>query len=441
MNIKKHIFKSNLSEFLKHDLKFLMLPLSCLYLLKAIWFLINKNTLLAVETLSKLHRTAWLGSEIAVIFLVRKFVLHDTSANQRFLASLVTRIEPADNTQRYFEDPLNIFDGVCLIIKSPTNDSKGVIIVKYSFYFPLLFKLFDMPSLAQKYHFVLEPSWAGTCEPGILAYSTLEFPVFVMAYEQRDFDFLDRLDGNLKPLLLSSNWWVNHNNFMPNDGIERDIDIIIVSGWATFKRHHKIFEALKKLKAEMPNFSAALVGYPHDLTLTDLKSLAKHFEIDENLSFHEWIEPAEVSKLFARAKVNLLWSRFEGLNRSIIEGMFCNTPCIMREGFNYGQKYSYINEKTGRWATENTLVQHLKEMIHSTEAFSPRAYVLEGHNCHKGTSILQEGINNAIDEGEHIDNLAVKINELHGMAYFNEEDQHKFDEDILNCKGYIRLVK
>lgn len=438
MNVRKHIRKQKLIEFLKYDCKYVHFLLSTLLLTKSLWFIQSKRPYKAIDILSKLHRTGWWGSESSVIFVINRFILKSSEMKKVFLSNLIDNVRPLENTKKFFERPDELLEGVCIFVNSATEDTKGVVIVKYSYYFALLFKFYDVKKLSENYHIVLEPSWAGTCDLGILAYATLDEPVFVMAYEARDFKFINKLESNLIPVKLSSNWWVNHNEFVPSD-LEKDIDIVIVSGWATFKRHHMIFKAFRELKKRMPDLKASLAGYPHDLHMEDIKKLAEHFEVSENLTFYEWIPPNEVSKLYARAKVNLLWSRFEGLNRSIIEGMFCDTPCIMRDGFNYGQKYTYINNKTGLWANENTLVNSIEWILSNSETFAPRKYVMEHHNCEKATQILEKAINDVSRSRgmKPIINSAVKINELHGMTYLHDGTERDFIQDIAKCKQYL----
>jgi glycosyltransferase involved in cell wall biosynthesis len=398
-----------------------------------------KKSLRCLETLSQLHRTDWLGGEGIAIYLVKRIFLKSDRTKNKFILELTRQIVPLDNMKRFFDEPIELFDGVCLIIKSPTESHKGVVIIKYSYYFALMFKFFDMDLFSRRYHIVLEPSWAGTCDPGILCYTSLSEPVFVMAYENRDFKFLESINTNLVPVKLSSNWWVNHAFFkhIPED--VKDIDIIIVSGWARFKRHHEIFKALNKVKKVLPDLKVTLVGYPHDLTLDNIKEIAVLYNLSENITFYEWIPPLEVSRLYAKAKVNLLWSRFEGLNRSIIEGMFCNISCIMREGFNYGQKYSYINQFTGCWSSEEKLASNLIHAIKHQDKFSPRQYVMEHHTCFKATEILQEAINRTLldSPNKFIFEFAVKTNELHGMAYFDDTNEKRFEADIENIKQYL----
>jgi glycosyltransferase involved in cell wall biosynthesis len=437
VNVKSYILKAKIIEALKHDMPLLQLLFVSLFLTKALILLLRGKELEYIETLCQVHRSGWFGSEKVVIFLVKKFVLNSKGLKNKFITDIKERIVPLDNMKRFFEDPLALFDGVCLIVKSPSNHQKGVVIIKYSYYFSLMFKFFDMNEFSSRYHIVLEPSWAGTCDTGILCYTSLTEPVFVMAYENRDFNFLDALNSNLVPVKLSSNWWVNHEIFKPKAETEKDIDIVVVSGWAKFKRHQDIFKALSKVKRVLPHLKVALVGYPHDLTINDVKEIANHYNLAENLTFYEWISPMEVSALYSRSKVNLLWSRFEGLNRSIIEGMFCDIPCIIRDGFNYGQKYSYVNDHTGYWSTEDKLAEDIMYVLENRDKFSPRQYVMKNHTCIKATEILQDSINTVMSECSaecSFQGIVIKTNELHGMTYFDNQNDRRFDDDVEKIK-------
>ncbi|WPL17677.1 Glycosyl transferases group 1 [Thiorhodovibrio winogradskyi] len=443
MNYYLYAIKARLLELVRFDYPQLKLPLS-MYLLFLAWsqFRIGKP-LLALQCLAKLQRSAWLGSTGPVVKLVRKYVYERPDSGNRRLQlidELSETVSQSEKTERFFNNPLALFDGVCRILKFPTGAGKGVIIVKYNYCFPLMFKLFDMKSLAEHYHIVLEPSWAGTCDPAIIAYSVLDVPVFVMAYEDRDRDFLNLINTTLNPICLSSNWWVDHRVFYADPSVTKDIDVVVIAAWARFKRHHKIFKALRSVRKYRGNIKIALVGYPGDLTIDQIKKLATHFGLNDVIEYHEKIPQCKVSAILRRSKVNLLWSRFEGINRGIIEGMFCDVPCVIREGFNYGQKYAYINPKTGVWASESNLPEVLVDVIEKYNEFEPRAYVMEHHNCFLATKKLQELINASLRNlgKPGIHGIAVKVNELNCMKYFDEADTTRFASSIKNLIEFVR---
>lgn len=436
---KIYNLKTSLKEFIKYDYQALKSPLSLYLLCKFLILFMRGKELESIHVLSSLYRTGWWGSKNTTIYIIKKIFARDSTSKsftKKFLTTLEVETLPFDNTQKFFDDPETLFNGIFQILRSHTETQKGVILIKYSYYFPLYFKLFDAKAISENYYIVLEPSWAGTCEAGILAFATLESPVIVMAYEQRDFDFIRKINTNLIPVALSSNWWVDHRNFTFNDQQVKSIDIVIVSGWSEFKRHYFIFKQLAKLKKRKPNLKVSCIGYPGDLTMSDVQKIANDFELSEHIEFHEWLTPAEVSAKIQESKVNLLWSRFEGLNRSIIEGMFCNVPCILREGFNYGQKYPYINNKTGNWSAESQLHLTLEYMIENHDNFSPYEYVSQHHTCIKATEILEDLINELTENFQDKGPLSVKINELHGMAYFIHEEEDRYKKDVENIMQF-----
>src|SRR5262249_28447825 len=113
------------------------------------------------------------------------------------------------NSHQYLNDPTRLLGARAIVLKSPGEQEKGVLLMHYSFIFPLFAKLFDVTDIAQKSYFILEPSWSGYCEMDILCYTQFAMPVFVEAYEPRDRDFVLRSPSNLIPVGTASNWWVD----------------------------------------------------------------------------------------------------------------------------------------------------------------------------------------------------------------------------------------
>ena len=60
------------------------------------------------------------------------------------------------------------------------------------------------------------------------------------AYEPRDARVIHQVGGNLVVVPLSTNWWVDHRIFRPL-GNPKDIDLVMVASWASFKRHAQFF--------------------------------------------------------------------------------------------------------------------------------------------------------------------------------------------------------
>jgi len=132
-----------------------------------------------------------------------------------------------------------------------------------------------------------------------------------------------------------------------------------------------------------------------------------------------------------RAKVNVLWSRREGVNRAIIEGMLAGTPCLVREGLNYGYRYPHINAQTGRFSTEKNLSDNLFEMIEHHGQYSPRDWVLANMSCLKTAARLNETIKAKAKELREnwAADIVPKVNELNCVRYYHISDEQRFAKD------------
>lgn len=329
---------------------------------------------------------------------------------------------------------------MAIVLKPSSTNARGVICIVYSYAFPLFARLFDIERIAKSYFLVLEPSWSGYCDMDVLCYCQIPRPVFVQAYEPRDSEFILNLKSNLIPVPLSANWWVDHRTFKPLPGIAKDADVVMVAGWADFKRHHRFFQGVKRLRSRKLTVKVVLIGYPMGRTKDDINEAAKHYGVNDQLEVYEWITQQEVNVLLNRSKVNVIWSRREGVNRAIIEGMFAGVPCILREGFNYGYPYPYINRETGCYSSEEELPDKLFWMIENYRQFAPREWVMKHMSCQRATAILSEAIKErALKCGETwTRDLAVKVNGVHGMSYWDDKDLQTFESDYQFLASTIR---
>jgi GR25 family glycosyltransferase involved in LPS biosynthesis len=148
---------------------------------------------------------------------------------------------------------------------------------------------------------------------------------------------------------------------------------------------------------------------------------------------------AEVNDQINRAKVHVLWSRKEGVNRAIVECMFAGVPSIVREGFNYGYRYPYINDETGCYATERDLPQAILTMIDRSPSMVPRDWVMRNMSCQRATEVLHESVAKWCHaHGEQwSEPPVVKCTQLNGMRYWNPDDANRFTADydfIKSCR-------
>lgn len=386
----------------------------------------------AFRITSILFRTGWAGSDKVGFAVAKDYFMTRPDIGQAIADKFIHEQQPLAHTEKFFTDPSEMLDGIITVLKAPVVEEKGALLIKYSYYFPLFIKYFDVEAVAQHYNIILEPSWAGFCEENILIFTQYNFPIYIQVYEVRDKTFIEQLQSNLTPINVGPSWFIDHTRFVTNAAHEeRDIDIIIVAAWAKYKRHEAFFQALARHKDATAHrkFNIVCVGYPGDLTQDDIKRFAHAAGLGDQVTIYEWITPEEVSALQQRSKVNLLWSKFEGNNRAIIEGMFCDTPVILREGHNYGEKYDFINPQTGHFANETNLYQTLLAMLDNRADYHPRQYVLENRNCIRATEIMSQCIkaNELQKKRPWTQELTVKVNNLHGMSYLEPASKAVMD--------------
>lgn len=437
------IAKLRLVEWLKHDSVMADHGHSVAARLAAWAFRRSKRNDAACSWLMRLHRQTRLdGTRLDLEAWFREAL---SSASDRYglQAFLDRHIETSLTyafSKQVIENPDRLFPQMMMVLRSPDSRSKGVINLRYSSNYPLVLRLFDMPALLEKYHLVIEPSWAGYCTPDILCFARLREPVFVQTFEPRDADFLASLDANLCPVPLGAHCWVDPRRFRPMADVEKDIDLVMNASWADFKRHHVFFKALALLRRAGRRLRVLLIGYPFQHPMAEIEARARYFGVRDQLEFRDRLKPPEVPAQLNRARVNLLWSRLEGPNKAVIEGMLCNVPAIVREGFNYGYRYPYINEQTGIFSTESSLATDLLGLLDTTDRMTPRDWVCEHMSPMHSAQVLASSITGRSGESSAAP-LVAKVNSLNGMFYWDEHDNAHFARDYTFIASLLRASR
>jgi len=339
---------------------------------------------------------------------------------------------------KFIGDPALFLGPMAIVLDKYRGENlKGLLLLKYSYAFPLFLCLFDIDKVTQRFNIVLEPSWTGYCDGSILCYAHLSVPVYVQSLEPKDSHFLRAFSKSLIPVGIGANWWIDHRVFTPH-ATAKDTDLCVIASWAKFKKHKEIFDVVSRVKKNGKILKLLLLGYQIDMTMDDVYRLAKDAGIEQQIEMYEKISPTEVARQISRCKANLVWSKREGVNKAIIEGFFCNVPGILREGFNYGHKYGYINENTGIYSSPGTLTNDIVFMLENYEKFSPRQWVMNNMTSHHAKQKLSEIVYGGTCANESNPNVT-KVNSLDGMSYFNTADRDKFSEEyqfLMSCAKY-----
>ncbi|MQA28879.1 MAG: glycosyltransferase [Luteitalea sp.] len=394
------------------------------------------SRLKAVEVAAAVHRAAYTSLTDRLSWRLVSRDLQTATISARYIATSGS----APSTQRFIDEPERLLGTRILVLKSPSTNERGIVVLDYSFVFSLFARLFDVEAIAQRYYLVFEPSWSGYCDLDILSYSQFAFPVFVQSVEPRDTEVLGRAGNNFVPVPTAANWWIDHRLIRPIPDTPKNLDIVMIASWAAFKRHHRVFKTLQTLRRRGHVLTMAVAGYPSGLSKDDILRQADYFGIADQIEVHEWLSPSDVNVLYNRAKVNLLWSRREGFNRGVIEGMLANVPCIMRTGFNYGFCLPYLNALTGRFCAEQDLPATLLEFRDSHHRYHPRDWVLSHMSCQSATEALTTAIRPvALGLGETWSrDPVVKVGALNRMAYWDEQDGKRFAADYEFLKSARR---
>jgi glycosyltransferase involved in cell wall biosynthesis len=398
----------------------------------------------AFKLLAKFHRGAYSQrlTERTERFIRRAYAARDP----RFFAMLdrhVANVQQTPGTANFFADPLRMLGSAMLVLKSPSDGQKGVLALWYNHVMPLFAKFYDLERIAERYHLFLEPSWSGYCDLDFLVYTRLPGPVFVQAIEPHDVDFLNAIATNLRPVPCAANWWVDYRRMVPNPSVEKEFDVAMVAGWGEYKRHHRFFKGLAALRRQGRQLKVLLLGYSVGWSKDVIARHARYYGVSDQITMLEHVPYDEVNSQFNRAKVHVLWSRHEGFNRAIIEAMFAGLPCVLRDGFNYGYHYPYMNSQTGQFATEQALPTTLLEIADHWQDYSPREWVMENMTCQIATESLARTIATTLSDAEEnwTGHIAVKINELHSMRYFDESLRGQFQDDytfLATCLPHAR---
>lgn len=391
--------------------------------------------------LSKLHRADCPGpANGRAERLAREAAAGSNPAVTALYRDHTEQVTATPRTAHFVKDPARLLGPVAMVLKSPAGGEKGVVLLQYSHTFPLFASKFDLDRITARYYLVLEPDWSGYCDVNVLSYSRYPSPVFVQAYEPRDAALIAATRSNLVAVPTSTNWWVDHRLFRPLPDVRKDMDVVMVAGWGAYKRHHRFFAALGRLRRDGRRLRVLLLGYPIGLTREDILRRAAYYGVADQLELHEWIPYEEVNGYINRARVNVIWSRKEGVNRAIIEGMFAGVPCLVRDGFNYGFRYPYINPQTGEFASERGLSERLLWMIDHASEFAPRQWVSAHMSCQRATEILSAAIGNtaAARSEPWSGGLAVKVNKLHAMVYWDPWEAQRFEPDYAFLRSTIR---
>jgi glycosyltransferase involved in cell wall biosynthesis len=253
--------------------------------------------------------------------------------------------------------------------------------------------LFDLRAVMKEYFIVLEPCWAGYCDPSILMFAAGEREVLVQSPEPSDHSFIEELSRNLVAVPLGASDWVDKDLFegAVADKRAKRYDLVMVGHWGRQKNHRELFRALARV--ERRPLSILLVGFPWaGRSSADIENEIEREGLNGvSFEIRESVPAIEVARYLSESKVFLLLAEKEGANKAVVEAMFSNVPAIVYEGF-IGGAANKINTQTGILTSFAKLPIAIERMLSTYDSFTPRAWALANTGSRNATFKLNANL-------------------------------------------------
>lgn len=349
------------------------------------------NRYKGISDLCWVYRVSGVGVLRSLAYrIVTGFVSQGHPGENRLLQAFLESDAPALCKKRFLGEAYNL-DSMFrdfIVLKAPAENEKGVLVLEYSQKFDLFNALFDLNRVMTDYYVVLEPCWAGYCDPSILMFISTLNEVVVQCPEKSDFDFIAGLKSNLIPIGLGSSDWIDSELFAPKQArAAKEYDLVMVANWAKHKNHRKLFKALQDVKHRP--ISLLLIGVDWGgRTDKDIVSEMNEYALSHvTLEIKKNIPAREVADCLEKSKAFLLLSEKEGSNRAIVEALFSDVPAILYENFIGGAR-GKINEQTGVLSSFEDLHEKIDYMLENYRRFTPRAWALAQTGSNNATRKL-----------------------------------------------------
>lgn len=324
-----------------------------------------------------------------------------------------------------------------IVLKSPSAAEKGVILLKYVRTFDAVNALLDVPRLMDRYAFVLEPCWAGYCDPSLLMFLVPGQPVFVQCFTDEDLRFVERVGAPLVPLRMGPADWVDADLFKPRADGRKTHDLVMVANWARHKRHAQLFRALARIRNR--DIRVLLIGFPHGgRTAEDVRREAAAIRNPRvSVEILESIPADQVADHVSRCRAFVFLSRKEGDNKALVEAMFADVPAIVYAR-TVGGARSRINPSTGVLAEDGQLADVILDVLDHPDRFAPRAWAV----AHTGSANTTRALDTAIRvelqaRGQPWSGAIVEKTNSPNLTYKHAADRVRFEADyrfILQCR-------
>ena len=289
--------------------------------------------------------------------------------------------------------------------------------------------------LNEHFDIIFSTSWSPTDYALLaLALNSLRGTVFVQACNYDEIPWIEQFNPRLKCLPCIACDWINPECYQPKSFAERQIDILMVSNWAPFKRYWQLFDALRRMPRDL---RITMIGQEEGgHTLAMLRDQAALFGVKQDISFLENISIDEVNRHQCDSKISLIMSRREGCCVAAVESLFANSPLGMMANAHVGPK-TYINNQTGVLLTSRRLDLQLQKFLEQAAGYRSRAWAMENISCFKSTAKLNALFSQSAQQNGRPWTADLKIPHWRPYPIFvyptDREEMRPVYEDLHNC--------
>jgi hypothetical protein len=288
-----------------------------------------------------------------------------------------------------------------VILKAPgENGEKGAMLLTFEYnWLRLLAGISDITALEERYDIVFSTSSSPSAYALLgLALQSLKGRVFVQSCNFGEIADMEAIHPRIRCLPMMPCDWIDPALYEPLPRSPRDIDFLMVAGWAPVKRQWQFYQALKDMPRDLRVVMIGQAEGPYDIEHARRQS--RLFGARQDIEFHQSMLIEDVAKHQARAKTSLIFSRREGCCVAVTESFFADTPVGLLSDAHIGP-LAYINDKTGlRLNRKGDLSRELMSFLDKSDDFSAREWaeknISNEVSAEKLNSLLRE---NAEHEG------------------------------------------
>ena len=278
--------------------------------------------------------------------------------------------------------------GSSVVLRAPSTSDKGILYISFEYNWLKLVAADRLRATMDHFYVVGASSWSPTdyaCFPAISG--TGDDPFFVGISNSLDLAAYSVAAPRVLPVGQLASDWVDPSEFRPLPRRQRDIDIIMVSHWAAWKRHSILFNALSRLPAHL---NVVLIGRDVDgRTAETLFAEAAAFGVKQQITAFTNIDPPAVRTLLSRSKVMVALSAREGSCVAVAESLAADCPVVCLKNSHIGS-LKYINHETGARVSRSTLAPAISALLERREELSPRKWYQENSGCWNSSARLEE---------------------------------------------------